>query len=112
MPNPGHALRPGMYVTARLALPPITGALVVPATAIQTSASGDSITRIKIRDADRSGTAEIVAVTTGRRFGDKVVVTSGLKAGDVVVTHGQLRVQPGARVTMAPQQGGTTRGGR
>jgi multidrug efflux system membrane fusion protein len=112
MPNPGHALRPGMYVTARLALPPITGALVVPATAIQTSASGDSITRIKIRDAGRSGTAEVVAVTTGRRFGDKVVVTSGLKAGDVVVTHGQLRVQPGAPVTLAPAKASATQGVR
>ncbi|OWQ99971.1 efflux transporter periplasmic adaptor subunit [Sphingopyxis witflariensis] len=106
LPNPGLALRPGMYVTARLALPPIAGALVVPATAIQTSASGDSITRVKMSKGGRSGTAEIVPVTTGRRFGDKVVVTRGLKAGDVVVTSGQLRVQPGAPVTLAPARKG------
>lgn len=106
LPNPGLALRPGMYVTARLALPPIADALVVPATAIQTSASGDSIIRVKMREPGRNGTAEIVPVTTGRRFGDKVVVTRGLKPGDVVVTSGQLRVQPGAPVTLASRKGG------
>lgn len=112
LPNPGAALRPGMYVTARLALPPIAGALVVPTSAIQTSASGDSITRVKMGKGGRGGTAEIVPVTTGRRFGDKVVVTSGLKAGDVVVTSGQLRVQPGAPVTLAPARPAPGKGAR
>lgn len=112
LPNPGLALRPGMYVTARLALPPIADALVVPATAIQTSASGDSITRVKMRAGRREGTAEIIPVTTGRRFGDKVVVTSGLKAGDVVVTSGQLRVQPGAAVVLTPPRPAQRKGAR
>jgi len=106
--NPDRALRPGMYVTAALDLPAQRGALVVPATAIRTSASGDSITLIRGRDARRGGKAETVAVTTGRRFGDRVVVTQGLKPGDVVVTEGQLRVQPGteARVTRIVAAGG------
>src|SRR3546814_15553428 len=39
--NPDHALRPGMYVATALNLPPQHVALVVPATALQTSASGD-----------------------------------------------------------------------
>ena len=112
LPNPGRALRPGMYVTARLVLPPVAGALVVPATAIQTSASGDSVMRVKIRDAGRSGTAEIIPVTTGRRFGNKVVVTSGLRPGDIVVTSGQLRVQPGAPVTLAPARPAQRKGAR
>lgn len=112
LPNPGLALRPGMYVTARLALPPIAGALVVPATAIQTSASGDSITRIKPGKTGRDGIAEVIPVTTGRRFGDKVVVTSGLRPGDIVVINGQLRVQPGAPVTLAPARSAPAKGGR
>lgn len=112
LPNPGRALRPGMYVTARLVLPPIAGALVVPATAIQTSASGDSVMRVKMREARRSGTAEIIPVTTGRRFGNKVVVTSGLRPGDIVVTSGQLRVQPGAPVTLAPARPAPRKGAR
>ena len=94
--NPDRALRPGMYVNAALALPPLPNALVVPATAIMTSAQGDSVVVIRGNNARREGKAEIVSVTTGRRFGDSVVVAQGLKAGDVVVTEGQLRVQPGS----------------
>ncbi len=96
--NPDKALRPGMYVTAALTLPPIPGALVVPATAIMTSAQGDSVTVIRGANARREGKAAPTPVTTGRRFGDSVVVVTGLKAGDVVVTEGQLRIQPGAQV--------------
>lgn len=101
LPNPDRALRPGMYVTAALNLPDEQDVLVVPTTAIQTSASGDSITVIRGKTARKQGKAEIVAVTVGRRFDNSVIVTSGLKAGDVVVTEGQLRVQPGAEVKVA-----------
>lgn len=99
--NPDRALRPGMYVNASLTLPPIPSALVVPSTAIMTSAQGSSVVVIRGAAAGRGGPikegkAEIVGVTTGQRFGNSVVVSKGLKPGDVVVTEGQLRVQPGA----------------
>jgi multidrug efflux system membrane fusion protein len=109
MANPDRALRPGMYITAALTLAPIEGALVVPVTAIMTSAQGDSVMAIRGANARREGKAEPVAVKTGRRFGDSAVVTSGLKAGDVVVTEGQLRVQPGANLRVSrliPASGG------
>lgn len=99
--NGDRALRPGMYVTAALELPVQQGALLVPATAIQTSAQGDSIIVIRGSNARLGGKAEIVPVQTGRRVGNDVVVTSGLRAGDVIVTEGQLRVQPGAEVKVA-----------
>jgi multidrug efflux system membrane fusion protein len=101
MTNPGHALRPGMYVNAALDLPPLPAALVVPATAIITSAQGDSVLVIRGPKAMHEGKAEAVAVTTSRRFRDWVVVDKGLKAGDVVVTEGQLRVQPGATLRVS-----------
>ncbi len=109
MANPDRTLRPGMYVTAALSLDPIANALVVPVTAIMTSAQGDSVMAIRGPNARREGKAEPVAVKTGRRFGDSVVVTSGLKPGDVVVAEGQLRVQPGASVRverLVPASGG------
>jgi len=99
--NPDQALRPGMYIRAALSLPPIPAALVVPTTAIMTSAQGNSVVVIRGKSARREGKAEQVAVTTGRRFGDYVVVTRGLKADDVVVTEGQLRVQPGATLRVS-----------
>lgn len=94
--NPDRTLRPGMYVNAALSLPPVPGALVVPATAIMTSAQGDSVVVIRGANARKEGKAEMVSVATGRRFGNSVVVARGLKPGDVVVIEGQLRVQPGA----------------
>lgn len=100
MPNPDRALRPGMYVTASLELPAQNGALVVPATAIQTSAQGDSVIVIRGSDARKGGKAEYVPVMAGRRIGNDVVITQGLAPGDVVVTEGLLRVQPGADVTV------------
>jgi multidrug efflux system membrane fusion protein len=99
--NPDRALRPGMYVNAAVSLPPIPGALVVPATAIMTSAQGDSVVVIRGGNARTAGKAAMVSVTTGRRFGNSVVVAKGLKPGDVVVTEGQLRVQPGAEVKVS-----------
>lgn len=99
--NPGHVLRPGMYVTAALDLPVEHGVLIVPVTAIQTSASGDSVTVIRGPRARAGGKAEMVSVTTGRRIGNSVIVTRGLKAGDVIVTEGQIRVQPGAEVRVS-----------
>ena len=96
--NSDSALRPGLYVTAALELPPRSNALVVPATAIQTSASGDSVTVIRGHVPSRAGKAEIVPVVIGRRIGNSVIVTSGIRPGDVVVAEGQLRVQPGAQV--------------
>jgi len=101
LPNADRALRPGMYVTAALELPVQQGALLVPATAIQTSAQGDSIIVIRGKNARAGGKAEIVPVQTGRRIGNDVVVTSGIRPGDVIVTEGQLRVQPGAEVKVA-----------
>ena len=100
LPNPDRALRPGMYVTAALALPSQAGALVVPATAIQTSAQGESVIVVRGRDAKTGGKAEVVPVRTGRRLGNRVIIASGIKPGDVIVTEGQLRVQPGAQVTV------------
>jgi multidrug efflux system membrane fusion protein len=97
--NPDGMLKPGMYVVARLMLPPQPNTLLAPATAIQTSASGDSVLVV------RGGKAQPAPVQTGRRIGDKVVVTTGLNPGDVVITDGQLRVQPGARVKIAAQGG-------
>ena len=101
LPNADRALRPGMYVTAGLVLSPQQDALVVPATAIQTSAQGDSVIVIRGEAARKGGKAEIVPVQTGRRIGNDVVIDKGLRPGDVVVSEGQLRVQPGAEVKVA-----------
>jgi len=96
--NAGHLLKSGMYATARLALPTTTDSIVLPLTAIQTSASGDSVVLVQGADAQGVGKAVTVPVITGRRLGEDVVVTQGVKAGDIVVMAGQNRLPPGAMV--------------
>lgn len=92
--NPDRLLRPGLFVMVNVALPPQPDAIVVPVTAIQTSASGESV--LVVRDNKAIG----VAVKTGQRLGERVVVEQGLVPGDHIVTAGQLRVMPGATVQM------------
>ncbi|MFM2479809.1 efflux RND transporter periplasmic adaptor subunit [Celerinatantimonas sp. YJH-8] len=101
LPNHDRALRPGMYVTASLALPPQSGAILVPSTAVQTSAQGYSVVIIRGDDADKHGKSEVLSVQLGQRIGNRVVVTQGLKGGDVIVTEGQNRIMPGAELTVA-----------
>lgn len=98
LPNADRLLKSGMYATARLALPATADGIVLPLTAIQTSASGDSVVLVQDADAQGIGKAVAVPVVTGRRLGEDVVVTQGVKAGDIVVMAGQNRLPPGAMV--------------
>jgi multidrug efflux system membrane fusion protein len=98
LPNADHLLKSGMYATARLALPATTDAIVLPLTAIQTSASGDSVVLVQGANAQGVGKAVAVPVVTGRRLGEEILVTQGVKPGDLVVTAGQNRLPPGATV--------------
>jgi multidrug efflux system membrane fusion protein len=101
--NADHQLWPGAFVQVTLQLTTDTDALVVPATAVQTSQDGQFVYVVK---ADR--TVDMRTITTERQVGDQVVIAQGLSAGDVVVTDGQLRLTPGARVS---ERGGAD-GGR
>lgn len=96
--NPDEKLRPGMHANVHLNLPPQKNVLVVPDTAVMTSATGRSIMVVRGKDPKVSGQAEQVAVTTGRQTGDNVIITAGLVPGDVFLTNGQVKVRPGAMV--------------
>ncbi len=100
MANPERMLRPGLYATVDIAQPARAGVILAPTTAIQTSASGDSVFVV------RDGKAALVPVTVGSEVGARTIVETGLKSGDVVVTTGQLRLQPGAAVKVAAATGG------
>jgi multidrug efflux system membrane fusion protein len=106
--NPGGLLRSGMYVTVRLILPTRPDSILVPATAVQPSAQGDTAIAIRGDQPQVRGTAQPVSVVTGRRIGNGIIVEEGLRAGDVIVAEGQLRLQPGAsvEVTQLMQAGG------
>ena len=92
VPNAQAALWPGQYVTARLQLRTIAGAVVIPqASVIQ---RGD--TR-GVYVADANDTVAWREVTTRYPFGELVVV-DGVKDGERVVTDGKQNVKPGSVV--------------
>jgi len=100
--NPGQRLRPGLYVAVAVAQPARENALLAPATAIQTGASGDAVFVV------RNGRVELTRVIVGPRRGDSVVIESGLGAGDLIVTEGQIRLQPGAPIRVAGSEPAAT----
>ncbi len=103
-PNEDEALWPGQFVEVVLRLETQTGAVVVPSQAVQTGQQGDYIFVVKT-----DGSVESRPVTVARTFGDKAVIEKGISPGEKVVTDGQLRLVPGAAVTI--KEGLTAPGG-
>lgn len=84
---------PGRFVNVRLVLSVLKDAVLVPATAPQTSAKGQFVYVVK-----DDSTAEMRPVTVGQRHGDMVVIEKGIAPGEKVVVTGQLGVTPGGKV--------------
>ena len=104
--NADQGLWPGLFVQVTLSLTDEEGVVVVPATAVQPSASGQFVYVVK---PDR--TAEVREVAVARQFGEEMIIARGLAAGEEVVTDGQLRLTPGAQVSIAQRGGGDGSGG-
>lgn len=99
--NASQGLWPGLFVQVTLNLTDEEGAIVVPGTAVLPSASGQYVYVVK---ADR--TVEVRPVTVARQFDEDMIVERGLAEGEEVVTDGQLRLTPGAQISIAPPRGG------
>lgn len=105
--NADHALWPGLFVQVNLILRTDPNAIVVPSVAVQSSQSGQFVYVIKPEDR----TAELRNVAVERQQGDNSIISHGLRAGEEVVTDGQLRLNPGSRVTTGTRgEGGGRRG--
>jgi multidrug efflux system membrane fusion protein len=98
VPNADWRFWPGRFVKVRLVLGTRKDAVLVPATAAQTSAKGPFVFVVN------GDSAELRPVSVGQRQGDLVVISSGLKGGERVVTAGQLGVTPGGKVRFEPTQ--------
>ncbi len=99
-PNADLQLWPGAFVQVTLDLTVQPDAVVVPATAVQTSQDGKYVYLVK---PDR--TVDLRVVSVERQQGSEVVVTEGLAPGDEVVTDGHLRLTPGAPVSVGAGAG-------
>ena len=94
-PNKNRDLWPGLFVQVSLQLSSQPGAVVVPAVAVQTSQQGQYVYVVK---PDR--TVELRHIKLDRQQGGQAVIASGLKGGEEIVTEGQLRLTPGAHITV------------
>jgi multidrug efflux system membrane fusion protein len=97
--NRDALLWPGQYATARVTVRTLKDAVVVPQTAIITSARGTSVYVI-----DADGKAAAMPVTRLHSFGVETVV-SGLAGGEQVITEGKQNLRPGGKVKIAPAAG-------
>jgi RND family efflux transporter MFP subunit len=95
MPNKDELLWPGTLVTADMTLRTEEG-VVVPATAVQVSQSGNFVFIVK------DGVAKVQNVQVERQVGRETVIASGLSGGETVVTDGQLLLSDGSRVNPRP----------
>jgi multidrug efflux system membrane fusion protein len=93
--NPDMALVPGQLVDVTVALSEIPNATLVPREAVNTGPDGQFVYAVK------DGTAVQVPVKVLFDDGVNDAISGNLKKGDQVITEGQLRVIPGAKVTVS-----------
>jgi len=94
-PNEDNVLWPGQFVQVSLTLSELTNVVVVLSQAVQTGQKGPFVYIVK-----PDQTVEERPVAIGITFADETVIQSGLHAGETVVTDGQLRLAPGAKVSV------------
>ncbi len=99
--NADRRLWPGQFANVVLTLTRRTGAVVVPAQAVQTGQQGQYVFVAK-----PDLTVEARPVATGDTFDGGTIIENGLQAGEKVVTDGQLRLVPGTRVEAKQGTGG------
>jgi multidrug efflux system membrane fusion protein len=93
--NQDESLWPGEFVKVVLVLQELRSAIIVPAQAVGTGQQGDFLFVVR-----PDSTVEVRLVRVTYRFDHRAVIGTGVQAGETVVTDGQLRLQPGTRVTV------------
>ncbi len=94
VPNQNEKLRPGMFVRAAMDLARIE-AFVVPAATVLVQEG----TNIRYVFVEKSGVAERIEVSIGKRYDDMIeIISDKLSEGDRIVTQGQARLTAGNKV--------------
>ncbi len=103
--NPEMSLWPGQYVTSRINVGAIEGALVVPQAAVITNTTGKVIYLV-----DASGSAQLKKIDVVHEFDGNAVVM-GVAEGDRVVVEGKQNLRPGQKVREGQAAGAPARDG-
>lgn len=108
--SPDAHLLPGMFANVNVLAGEPRQVVTLPRTAVSYSLYGDSIYVVNAKPAGAAAVAEKPAapqLTVERRFvqvgearGDRVAIKDGVAAGEQVVVAGQIKLQPGAAVSV------------
>ena len=90
--NSDGRLKPGLFATARIEQAAKSPALLLPASAVQKTATAN---RVFVVVGDH---AEERLITLGQAEGERIEATTGLSAGDRVIVNGLLQIRPGLTV--------------
>ena len=93
--NTDQRLVPGQFVDVVLTVSVLPDALVIPAQALQTGQTGTYVFVVR-----PDHTVEMRPTAVRTLDDGQMIVESGLKAGELVDTEGQMRLTPGAKVSM------------
>ena len=104
--NADGRLFPNQFVNVQILLRTISGAVVVPVTALRHGPGGDFV---YVFQPDR--TVQLRRVTRGDASVENVVIATGLQAGEQVVTEGADRLKDGARVQTSAGAASGAQGG-
>lgn len=99
VPNPDHALLPGMYVNVRVSIGQRKHAYLINQAAVQRDATGAFVLVI-------GGDGKVVQkrITADSMRGDSWIVTDGLADGDQVIVSGIQKARPGSPAKGTPWQ--------
>ncbi len=93
VPNQSGDLKPGLFATARIEQPERTPAVMVPTSAVQTTAGTSRVYVVS------NGTVEERIVTIGQQADAFIEIATGLKAGEQVATKNIAQLFDGAKVS-------------
>jgi len=93
--NKEKRLVPGQFVSVVLTLTTEPNAILIPSQGVEQGQTGQYVYVI-----GSDSIAQMRPVTIGAEFKDETVIEKGLKPGERIVTDGQMRLTPGAKVTM------------
>jgi RND family efflux transporter MFP subunit len=94
VPNPGHALTPGVYCMVELKIPRTSPSLIVPSEAIIFNREGLSVAVVE------DGVAHIRKINLVRDLGTSVEVNAGVNKGDQVILSPQVDMTDGRKVAV------------
>ncbi len=100
VPNPDGLLLPGMFLRTSFAQSAVSGAYLVPQSALSRDPAGKATVSVVGPDGKKAVTKAVTATGTQ---GANWVVTAGLNPGDKVITQGLGNLRPASTINASPQ---------